>query len=85
MSIDADFNLRLNCLADLMIVDPDKFVRRLQWEALKYYPLSSKEGIRGWMTVRIAFLASDLLTKREENETSSNNHNSNSYVPIWCK
>jgi hypothetical protein len=66
MSVDADWHKRLNWLADLMIQDPDKMVRKLQWEALKYYPLHYKECIRGWMKMRIAFLAADLIIAREK-------------------
>lgn len=85
MSIDADFSPRLNWLSELMVQDPDKSVRKLQWEALKYYPLSCTEGIRTWMTMRIAFLAADILTRKQENEASSDCHIGNNYVSIQRK
>lgn len=66
VSYDFDWGRRLRWLAELMTKNPDKAVRKLQWEALKYYPLASKEGIRGWMTMRIAFLAADILNKSNE-------------------
>lgn len=64
MSIDADFHKRLELLADLMEQDPNKKMRKLQREALKYYPLHYKECIRGWMKIRIGFLAADICNNR---------------------
>ena len=68
MSIDSDFHKRLELLADLMEVSPNKKVKTLQWEALKYYPLGGKEAIRNWMTMRVAFLAADIANDRPETE-----------------
>jgi len=63
ISCDYDFGRRLEWLAELMTLYPKKLVRKLQWEALKYYPLASQPGIRGWMTLRVAFMAADIANK----------------------
>lgn len=56
---DFDFSARLDLLADLMLKSPNKLVRKLQWESLKYYPVQSRELVRMWMTQRIAFKAAE--------------------------
>ena len=71
MSIDADYGSRIHLLMDLMVQDPNKPVRKLQWEALKYFPIASKEGIRKWMLLATAFRASDMLNQKQENEACS--------------
>lgn len=61
MSIDVDYHRRLELLAELMIQNPHRRMKKLQREALKYYPLYYKENIRHWMGFRTAFRASDLI------------------------
>jgi hypothetical protein len=63
MSVDVDYHKRLTWLAELMLIDPKKPVKKLQKEALKYYPLSSKEAIRNWMSWKTAFAACDIANK----------------------
>ena len=63
MTVDTEFHRRLELLAELMIASPNKRMKSLQWEALKYYPLYHRECIRSWMTMRIAFLAADIANK----------------------
>jgi hypothetical protein len=70
MSIDTDYHNRLDWLAELMLQNPKSRVRRLQREALKYYPLSSKEAIRNWMSWRTAFAAAELANRMEGLETN---------------
>ena len=64
MAIDSGFHDRLEWLADLMEISPDKRVRDLQRSALKLYPLYYQEGVRMWMHSRIAFMAADIVNKR---------------------
>ena len=61
---DYDYGTRLRLLADLMHRSPNKPVRKLQREALKYYPLSGKEAIRNWMKIATAFDAAEVLNRR---------------------
>ena len=70
MSIDTDYHNRLDWLTELMLQNPKSRVRRLQRKALKYYPLSSKEAIRNWMSWRTAYAAAELANRMEELETS---------------
>jgi len=60
---DYDFNTRLALLAELMERNPEKRMKNLQREALKYYPLDGNESIRHWMSTRVAFLAADIANK----------------------
>lgn len=69
---DYEFGARVALLAELMKISPNKKVRDLQRTALKFYPLQSKEAIRNWMSVRIAFIAADILTKRYCDEDADN-------------
>lgn len=62
---DVDFHARLELLADLMKRSPNKRMKKLQWEALKYYPLYFTASIRHWMSARVASMAADILNKRE--------------------
>ncbi len=61
---DYDYGTRLRLLAELMEASPDKKVRDLQREALKYYPIYSTESIRHWMSIRTAFLAADISVRK---------------------
>lgn len=63
MSVDTDYHERLTWLAELMVIDPKKSVKKLQREALKYYPLFHKEAVRHWMSWRTAFAAADLANE----------------------
>ena len=64
MACDYEFRTRLEFLADLMEIGPDKPMRKLQREALKYYPVSSQELTRFWLSRRVAFLAADIVNAR---------------------
>jgi len=70
MSIDTDYHNRLDWLAELMLLNPKSRVKRLQREALKYYPLSSKEAIRNWMSWRTAFDAAEVANRMDVLETN---------------
>jgi hypothetical protein len=70
MSIDTDYHNRLDWLAELMLQNPKSRVRRLQKEALNYYPLGSKEAIRNWMSWRTAFAAAEVIDRIEKLETN---------------
>jgi len=63
--IDCDWNKRMNILTELMQLKPDGKMKKLQREALKYYPLYYTESIRAWMSFRIAFIAAERLNKIE--------------------
>ena len=63
MSIDADRHQRLLLLRDLAIASPNKSMKKLQREALKYYPLGGKEMIRNWMSYKTAEAAVALITE----------------------
>lgn len=64
MGCDFGYHDRLNLLADLMLENGDRPVRKLMREALKYYPLHSIEGQRHWLRMRTAFLAADVINTR---------------------
>ena len=70
MSIDTDYHNRLDLVAELMLQNPKRNVRRLLRESLKYYPLGSKEAIRNWMSWRTAFAAAEVANRMEGLETS---------------
>lgn len=63
--IDSAYGQRMELLVELMQISPNKPMKKLQWEALKFYPLYYKESIRWWMGWRIAARAADILNKRE--------------------
>lgn len=60
MAVDSDWHRRLHLLAELMVDNPTSNMKRLQREALKYYPLASTEAIRNWMSWYTAFAAADI-------------------------
>ena len=62
---DVDWGKRMELLLDLMHRSPHTKMRKLQWEALKYYPLYYVSSIRNWMSTAIAFKAADLLNEQE--------------------
>lgn len=64
MSVDVDYQKRLDWLADLVLQNPKKRIRDLQRESLKYYPLGSQEAVRNWMSMKTAFAAADLANKK---------------------
>jgi hypothetical protein len=64
MSCDTDRHVRLELLAELMLANPARRIKRLQREALKFYPLGSKEAIRHWMSWRTAFAAADIANDK---------------------
>ena len=67
VSCDYERGHRLELLADLMECERNhkKPVRKLQWEALKYYPLHSTELIRDWLKIKTGFVAADVANKRQ--------------------
>jgi len=65
MIIDCDWGKRMVLLVELMQREPDKSMKKLQREAMKYYPLYYTQSIRAWMSWRIAFIAADKLNKQE--------------------
>lgn len=62
---DTAFLDRIELLLELMQIEPDKPMKKLQWEALKYYPLYYTANIRRWMSWKTASYAADLANKRE--------------------
>jgi hypothetical protein len=62
---DYERGTRLAWLCELMEHSPNKPVRKLQWEALKYYPVASKELIRDWMKLKTAFQAADIMNRKQ--------------------
>lgn len=62
---DTAYLARMEFLVELMQLCPKKPMRKLQWEALKYYPLYYKANVRRWMSWRTAFRAADMLNKKE--------------------
>jgi len=58
-SYDQDYDARLKLLWELMEVSPDKPVRKLLKESLKYYPLKSIALQRYWLSMRTAFACCD--------------------------
>ena len=65
MIYDTDFLNRIELLIDLMQKEPRKPMKKLQWEALKFYPLHYTASIRHWMSWKIAAYAADILNQRE--------------------
>ena len=64
-SFDFDYHNRMNLLIELLgVPGKDKPVRKLLREALKYYPLSSTESIRNWMSINTAIKASAIWAER---------------------
>jgi hypothetical protein len=70
MSIDTDYHNRLDWLSQLIIDNPKSKIKKLQRESLKYYPLSSDQAIRNWMSWRTAFAAAELANRMEGLETN---------------
>lgn len=56
---DLDYWPRLELLYELAQVSPNKPMRKLQFEALKYYPLKHKENKRAWLSIKTAFKCFD--------------------------
>lgn len=54
MSFDTDYTRRLYLFAELLQRFPHRKTRKLQREALKYYPLYYTESVRRWMSSKIA-------------------------------
>ena len=65
MLFDADYNKRMELLVSLMRLDPHKSMKKLQREALKYYPLYYNNFIRLWMSSKTAGRAAEILNKEE--------------------
>lgn len=65
MIYDTAFHNRVELLLELMELRPNKSMKKLQWEALKFYPLHYKASIRYWMSWKIAAYAADIKNKRE--------------------
>jgi hypothetical protein len=65
MTIDTDYSKRMELLTQLMNLNPHKPIKKLQREALKYYPLHYKESIRMWMGWRVAAQAADILNQQQ--------------------
>lgn len=63
MTCDVDYGSRLKLLSELMETDPDKPVKKLQREALKYYPLFNPHAIKHWLSYKVAFEAAEILNK----------------------
>ena len=64
--IDADYHRRAEFLATLMKQNPNTKMRKLQKEALRMYPVQSKELQRHLLSIRYAFYAADILNKELE-------------------
>lgn len=62
---DVDWGKRMDLLVELMQLEPHKPMKKLQREALKYYPLYRDECIRAWMSWHVACKAADRLNKKE--------------------
>ena len=52
---DLDYLARMKLLYELTQKSPKKPMRKLQREALKYYPLYYKENQRAWLSTKTAF------------------------------
>jgi len=65
MIVDVDHAKRMELLVSLMRLEPDKSMKKLQREALKYYPLYYNNSIRMWMGSNIAMKAAEILNKEE--------------------
>jgi len=52
---DLDYLERMRLLYELTQKSPKKSMRKLQREALKYYPLYHKENQRAWLSIKTAF------------------------------
>lgn len=63
--IDCDWGRRMNLLVELMQLSPNKRMKKLQREALKYYPLYYTESIRNWMSYKIGLHAAERLNRLE--------------------
>ncbi len=63
--LDCDWGRRMDMLVVLMQQNPKKKMKKLQAEALKYYPLYYNSSIRNWMSWRTANIAADHQNKRE--------------------
>lgn len=50
-----DYDARLELLWDLILVSPDKPVRKLLQESLRYYPLHSQALQRHWLSMKTAY------------------------------
>jgi hypothetical protein len=72
MSIDTDYHNRLDWLAQLMIDNPKSKIKKLQRESLKYYPLSSAQAVRNWMSWSTAFAAADVADKKKKSNKQGN-------------
>jgi hypothetical protein len=72
MSIDTDYHNRLDWLAQLMIDNPKSKMKKLQRESLKYYPLSSAQAVRNWMSWRTALAAADVADKKKKSNKRRN-------------
>ena len=55
MMFDHDYDARLELLWDLILASPDKPVRKLLQESLRYYPLHSQSLHRRWLSMRTAY------------------------------
>ena len=66
--IDSDYYRRAEFLATLMKQNPNKPMRKLQKEALRMYPVQSKELQRHLLSIRYAFFAADIANEELENE-----------------
>jgi hypothetical protein len=65
VGIDAGWHNRMELLIELMQLSPRKPMRKLQREALKYYPLYYTETQRKWMSFWTAQEAAHRLNERE--------------------
>jgi hypothetical protein len=66
--VDTAYHDRLKLLAELMVLSPNKPMRKLQREALKYYPVDSKELQRHLLGISYAFKAADIANKELYND-----------------
>lgn len=63
ISYDLGYHDRFNLLCELMRLYPNSKMRKLQKEALRYYPLTSIEGQRQWLSMATAWKAADRLNE----------------------
>lgn len=63
--VDCDWNKRMTLLVELMQLRPDKPMKKLQREAMKYYPLHYTASQRLWLSYKTAMHAADILNKKE--------------------
>jgi hypothetical protein len=66
MIIDSAWGERMALLVELMQLSPHKPMKKLQWEAMKYFPLYYTESQRSWMSSKTALKAAERLIKQED-------------------